>query len=141
VYGFEPTLRRDFTHKSPFSAIPETRLDLLATVISVLKRNKTRGSEMILSQDLHVAYKWRQEPVLKGVNCSFNRKSLILGPNGSGKTILFRAIFALTNVQSGKILIDERAIEDVYATQGILATNFPEVFSLISVNVYGQTLH
>jgi hypothetical protein len=47
----------------------------------------------------------------------------------------------LTNVQSGKILIDERAIEDVYATQGILATNFPEVFSLISVNVYGQTLH
>ena len=91
---------------------------------------------MILSQDLYVTYKWRQEPVLKGVNCSFNRKSLILGPNGSGKTTFFRAICALTNVQSGKILIDGRAIEDVYATQGILAANFQEIFSLIGVNVY-----
>jgi ABC-type Mn2+/Zn2+ transport system ATPase subunit len=84
----------------------------------------------------YVTYKWRQEPVLKGVNCSFNHKSLILGPNGSGKTTFFRAICALTNVQSEKILIDDRTIEDVYATQGILATNFQEVFSLIGVNVY-----
>jgi ABC-type Mn2+/Zn2+ transport system ATPase subunit len=59
-----------------------------------------------------------------------------LGPNGSGKTTFFRAICALTNVQSGKILIDDKAIEDVYATQGILAANFQEVFSLIGVNIY-----
>jgi ABC-type Mn2+/Zn2+ transport system ATPase subunit len=91
---------------------------------------------MILSQDLYVTYKWRQEPVLKGINCSLNRKSLILGPNGSGKTTFFRAICALTNIKSGKILIDNRAIEDVYATKGILAANFQEVFSLIAVNVY-----
>ena len=91
---------------------------------------------MILSQDLYVTYKWRQEPVLKGINCSFTRKSLILGPNGSGKTTFFRAICALTNIKSGKILIDNRAIEDVYATKGMLAANFQEVFSLIAVNVY-----
>jgi ABC-type cobalamin/Fe3+-siderophores transport system ATPase subunit len=86
---------------------------------------------MILSRDLYVTYKWRQDPVLKGINCSFNRKSLILGPNGSGKTTFSRAICALTNIKSGKILIDNRAIEDIYATKGILATNFQEVFSLI----------
>lgn len=97
---------------------------------------KTQGSEMILSQDLYVTYKWRQDPVMKGVTGNFNRKSLILGPNGSGKTTLFRAICALTNVQSGKILIDDRAIEDVYATKGILSTNFQEVFTLIGANVY-----
>jgi ABC-2 type transport system ATP-binding protein len=49
---------------------------------------------------------------------------------------LFRAICALTNVQSGKILIEDRPIEDVYATKGILSTNFQEVFTLIGANVY-----
>ena len=91
---------------------------------------------MILSQDLYVTYKWRQEPVLKGVTGNFIRKSLILGPNGSGKTTLFRAICALTNIQSGKILIDDKAVDDVYATKGILSTNFQEVFTLIGANVY-----
>ena len=91
---------------------------------------------MILSRDLYVTYKWRQDTVLKGVTGSFNRKSLILGPNGSGKTTLFRAICALTNIQSGEILIDDKAIEDIYATEGILSTNFQEVFTLIGVNVY-----
>jgi ABC-type Mn2+/Zn2+ transport system ATPase subunit len=91
---------------------------------------------MILSQDLYVTYKWRQDPVLKGVTGTFNRKSLILGPNGSGKTTLFRAICALTNIQSGKILIDDRAIEEVYATKGILSANFQEVFTLIGADVY-----
>jgi ABC-type Mn2+/Zn2+ transport system ATPase subunit len=91
---------------------------------------------MIMSQDLYVTYKWRQDPVLKGITGSFNRKALILGPNGSGKTTLFRAICALTNILSGKILIDDKAIEDVYATKGVLSTNFQEVFTLIGANVY-----
>jgi ABC-type Mn2+/Zn2+ transport system ATPase subunit len=91
---------------------------------------------MIQNQGLFVTYKWRQEPVLKGVTNNFSRKSLILGPNGSGKTTLFRAICGLTNIQSGRILIDNKTIEDIYASRGILATNFPEVFTLIGANVY-----
>jgi ABC-type multidrug transport system ATPase subunit len=91
---------------------------------------------MILSQDLYVTYKWRQDPVLKGVTGNFARKSLILGPNGSGKTTLFRAMCALTNIKSGRVLIDEEPIEDLYATKGVLSTNFQEVFTLLSVNVY-----
>lgn len=91
---------------------------------------------MIQISDLSVNYKWRQEPVLKGINGTFNDKSLILGPNGSGKTTLFRTICGLTNITSGNIIIDGKRIEDLYAAKGILSTNFPEVYTLIASNVY-----
>jgi ABC-type multidrug transport system ATPase subunit len=91
---------------------------------------------MILSQDLYVTYKWRQDPVLKGVSGNFKDKTLILGPNGSGKTTFFRAICALTNITSGKILIDGKSIEDFYATKGVLSANFQEVYTLLGSNVF-----
>jgi ABC-type Mn2+/Zn2+ transport system ATPase subunit len=91
---------------------------------------------MILIQDLYVSYKWRQDPVLKGVNGSFDNKSLILGPNGSGKTSFFRALCALINTQSGKILIDGKAVDEIFSTKGLLSTNFREVYSLLGSNVY-----
>lgn len=91
---------------------------------------------MISSQNLYVTYKWRQEPVLKGVSGNFKSKSLILGPNGSGKTTFFRAICALTNISSGRIVIDDKPIEDLYAAKGMISTNFQEVYTLIASNVY-----
>ena len=91
---------------------------------------------MIVSRELYVTYRWRQEPVLKGVNGTFEGKFLILGPNGSGKTTFFRAICALTNTTSGEIIVDGKNIEDLYATTGILSTNFQEVYTLIGSNVY-----
>jgi ABC-type multidrug transport system ATPase subunit len=100
-----------------------------------LHTNK-EGFNVILSQDLYVTYKWRQEPVLKGVSGNFKDKALILGPNGSGKTTFFRAICALTNIRSGKILIDGRLIEDLYATKGVLSANFQEVYTLLGSNVF-----
>lgn len=69
---------------------------------------------MIVCQNLHVTYKWRQEPVLKGVNANFKGKSLILGPNGSGKTTLFRAICGLTNINSGKILTRDFPLQSLF---------------------------
>ena len=90
---------------------------------------------MILVEGLKVSYKWRQEPVLKGVDGKFDNKSLILGPNGSGKTTLFRAVCGLTNITEGRVLIDGRNVEDIYAEPGILSVNFPEVYSLLSVRV------
>lgn len=91
---------------------------------------------MIISQDLYVTYRWRQEPVLQGISGVFKDKALILGPNGSGKTTFFRAICALTNIKSGRILIDGRSIEDFYATEGVLSTNFQEIYTLIPSNVF-----
>jgi ABC-type Mn2+/Zn2+ transport system ATPase subunit len=92
--------------------------------------------KVILSQDLYVTYRWRQDPVPRGVSGNFKNKALILGPNGSGKTTFFRAICALTNITSGKILIDGKSIEDFYATEGVLSTNFQEVYTLLGSNVF-----
>ena len=60
----------------------------------------------------------------------------MLGPNGAGKTTFFRAICGLTNILSGKIEIDGKNVNDLYATPNVVATNFQEVFSLIATNVY-----
>jgi ABC-type Mn2+/Zn2+ transport system ATPase subunit len=73
---------------------------------------------------------------LKGIKGTFNNKSLILGPNGSGKTTLFRAICGLTNIASGEILIDEKNIENIFSSTGVLSTNFQEVYTLLASNVY-----
>lgn len=91
---------------------------------------------MIVCNGLRVSYRWHQEPVLKDISGSFESKSLILGPNGAGKTTLFRAICGLTNIGSGEVLIDGRNVEDVYATTGILSTNFQEVYTLLGTNSY-----
>jgi len=91
---------------------------------------------MIITENLEVSYRHRQEPVLKRVNATFDSKSLVLGPNGSGKTTLFRAICGLTNITNGRILIDNLDVKEIYAKTGILAVNFPEVLSLLSVKVY-----
>lgn len=91
---------------------------------------------MIIIENLEVSYGHRQELVLKRVNAIFDCKSLVLGPNGSGKTTLFRAICGLTNITGGRILIDNLNVEEIYAKTGILAVNFPEVLSLLSVKVH-----
>jgi len=91
---------------------------------------------MIVCQNLHVTYKWRQEPVLKRVNANFKGKSLILGPNGSGKTTLFRAICGLTNINSGKILIDETPVDEIYAKKGVVSANFQEIYTLLDVKAF-----
>jgi len=91
---------------------------------------------MIVSQDLTVIYKWRQEPILKGVTGTFEGKLLILGPNGSGKTTFFKSICGLTNITSGEILIDGQNMKDLYATMGLISTNFQDIYTLVASNVY-----
>jgi len=91
---------------------------------------------LIVSKNVSVSYRWRQDPVLKGVSGTFDGKFLILGPNGSGKTTFFRAICGLTNIASGEILIDGRSVEGIYASTGVISTNFQEVYTLIGSNVH-----
>lgn len=108
---------------------------------SGFKRPDSRGPlgtipKLIVAHDLKVNYRWHQEPVLKGVNGTFNGKSLVLGPNGSGKTTLFRAICGLTNITSGDIAIDGRNIDSIFASTGVLSTNFQEVYTLLQLKSY-----
>lgn len=91
---------------------------------------------MIVSSNLYVTYRRREEPILKGVSGAFDGKILILGPNGAGKTTLFRAMCGLTNIHSGEILIDGKNVEKIQAASGILSTNFPELYTLLSLDVY-----
>ena len=91
---------------------------------------------MIEISDLYVSYKWRQEPIIRGISAKFNDKHLVLGPNGSGKTTLFRAIAGLTPISSGKILIDGVNVADIYGKPGILSLNLREIFSVFHLSAY-----
>jgi ABC-type cobalamin/Fe3+-siderophores transport system ATPase subunit len=57
---------------------------------------------MISVEGLEVSYGRAKEPVLRGFNAIFNRKSLVLGQNGFGKTTLFRAVCELANLRRGQ---------------------------------------
>ena len=91
---------------------------------------------MIEIYDLEVKYRWRQEPIVKGVSAKFDGKHLILGPNGSGKTTLFRAIAGLTSITSGRVLIDGIDVSSIYGKPGLLAINLYEVYEILHVNAY-----
>ena len=91
---------------------------------------------MIELVNLYVRYRWRQEPVIKGVSAKFESKHLVLGPNGSGKTTLFRAITGLTPITSGRILIDGVDLDVIYSKPGVLAINLGEVYSVFHLSAY-----
>ncbi|RLI37399.1 hypothetical protein DRO55_01395 [Candidatus Bathyarchaeota archaeon] len=91
---------------------------------------------MIEVVNLHVKYRWRQEPVIRDVHARFKDKHLILGPNGSGKTTLFRAIAGLTPISSGRIIIDGVNLDEIYGKPGVLAINLSEVYNVFHLNAY-----
>ncbi len=95
---------------------------------------------MLRAENLYVQYRWRQEPVLKGVTAEFEGRCLLLGPNGSGKTTLFRVFSGLTPPKSGRVLIDGEDINKIYARAGALATNLPEVYNLFFLNAYDHVI-
>jgi ATP-binding cassette, subfamily C, bacterial EexD len=49
------------------------------------------------------------EPILKGIDCKFEQGSVtsIIGPSGSGKSSLLRAILGVWPIASGKVTIDK----------------------------------
>jgi ABC-type Mn2+/Zn2+ transport system ATPase subunit len=97
---------------------------------------------------------------IKGLSVSYDRKVVlsnvyleiaagslcgILGPNGAGKSTLFKAILGLTPTNSGKILIDGKAIEKcrkevVYVPQkGEIDWQFPA--TVLDVVLMGRYPH
>ncbi len=95
---------------------------------------------MLRAENLSVQYRWRQEPVLRGVNAEFEGRCLLLGPNGSGKTTLFRVFSGLTPPKTGKALIDGEDVTKIFGRVGALATNLPEVYNLFFLNAYDHVV-
>jgi len=95
---------------------------------------------LLRAEDVYVQYRWRQEPVLKGVTAKFEGRCLLLGPNGSGKTTLFRVFSGLTPPKSGRVLVDGEDINHIYGKVGALATNLPEVYNLFFLSAYDHVI-
>ena len=70
-------------------------------------------------RELTAAY--GDQPVLRDVSVQLQRGEVlgVIGPSGSGKSSLLRALVGLLNVQSGEVLIDAEAVR--YADRASLA--------------------
>ena len=66
-----------------------------------------RMNETIISVD-HVVKKFGTETVLKDISFQIEKGKIygIIGRNGSGKTVLFKCICGLLNIDAGKIQVD-----------------------------------
>ena len=77
----------------------------------------------------------KKKEILKDICAGFENGRVygIVGRNGSGKTMLFRAVSGLINIDSGKILLDGRELHrdmDVLPSLGMILENadlFPDL--------------
>ena len=75
----------------------------------------------------------RGSEILHGVSADFRGKHIVLGPNGHGKTTLFKAIAGLVPYR-GIIEVDGRPLDRLRGATGLLATNLAEVYMLAPVS-------
>jgi energy-coupling factor transporter ATP-binding protein EcfA2 len=78
--------------------------------------------------------------VLGGVNAAFGRREVVavLGPNGSGKTSLFRTAMGLLKPSAGQVLVEGRPTTE--RTVPELATVFGYVFQSPSQMLFARTV-
>ncbi|MEM0093423.1 MAG: ABC transporter ATP-binding protein [Thermofilum sp.] len=88
---------------------------------------------MIELGELRVSY--GRGEVVKGVSTVFNSKHIVLGPNGHGKTTLFKAIAGLVPYK-GEVVIEGVSLAKLREGVGLLAVNLPEVYKLVPVTAW-----
>lgn len=68
---------------------------------------------MLSVSDIHFKHKGEQREILKGISFNAERGSIttILGPNGCGKTTLFKCIWGIWKHYKGQIIFDEKRID------------------------------
>lgn len=98
----------------------------------------------------HVSYRYGLRTILKDVSLSIETGEMLalLGPNGTGKTTLFKLILGFLKGKSGKIYIDGQDMENMSRTNiakliGYVPQNHipPFSFKVIDVVLMGRTAH
>lgn len=98
----------------------------------------------------NVSYRYDLRTILKHVSFSLESGEMLalLGPNGTGKTTLFKVILGLLKVNQGDILIDGENIRTMSRTKiaqliGYVPQNHipPFSFKVIDVILMGRTAH
>tara|TARA_B100000700_G_C15018053_1_gene844322 strand:- start:233 stop:1156 length:924 start_codon:yes stop_codon:yes gene_type:complete len=76
----------------------------------------------------NLSKKYGKIPVLKDINFKVNKGEIIsiVGPSGSGKTTLLKCISGFCNIDSGKISIDSKEIQNLEANKRNISYVFQE---------------
>ena len=101
---------------------------------------------MLSIERLSVAYGARR--VLRGVSLSVDSGQVLalIGPNGSGKSTLIRAVSGVVPIESGRVEVDGRSLDDLssmerarYLAVVPQARNVPPAFSVYETILLGRT--
>ena len=96
------------------------------------------GPARLVYDDVHLSL--GERPVLRGLSAELGAREVVavLGPNGSGKTTMFRAAMRLLEPARGSIVVDGRAILE--RTVAELARTFGYVFQSPSQMLFARTV-
>lgn len=98
----------------------------------------------------NISYRYEQRPILNNVSFSLNSGEMLslLGPNGTGKTTLFKVILGLLKAEKGNILIDGTDLKTMSRAKiagliGYVPQNHipPFAFKVTDVILMGRTAH
>jgi ABC-type multidrug transport system ATPase subunit len=86
-------------------------------------------------RDLTVTFPDTRTTALRGVTLRLHdEKMIIVGANGSGKTVLLRSILGLAPISSGRVAVQGSAVERVRGATG-LSTNLAEVYRHVALTI------
>lgn len=97
---------------------------------------------MIELKNLSAGY--GRKPIVKNVSCTFpeGQVTVLLGPNGCGKTTLLRVLARLLQPESGQVLLEGRAISDFGRTEYARRVSMlPQVRGIPNLPVADFVLH
>ncbi len=65
---------------------------------------------MLITENLHVAYKGAPQPALQKLNIQIEGSACIMGPSGAGKSTLLKTLLGLIRPQGGRIILDGEVV-------------------------------
>ncbi|WP_337860683.1 ATP-binding cassette domain-containing protein [Ferroplasma sp.] len=90
---------------------------------------------MIKVKDLSIKLDKTDKLQLDSINLELqNENTVIIGPNGSGKTVLIKTLLGLIKPYSGSIKYNNKDLSKINNYTGI-STNLPDIYKILSLNV------